>query len=1380
MHAPGKSAGSRVNGRLGTASAGGLEIRVLLVDDERLSRLVVGKMLQKCGCCVTVVDGGQSAIDWLDRNGDAVDLVLTDVNMPNVDGFAVLKHIKSSPVLENVPVIMVSPRVHRALTDRCASLGADGCVAKPIPRPYVEQLCQHVHQRNVSGAGVRNVSGAVSAGAGGSIGAAPDAVFRDGGGRAGGMVRRRRTHACSRCSSREPPKRGREDIDSGAGASSARRATPNTNHPSWPYRHSSPPYAEAQSRGTTSPESRLTTPQQTSRLRGDAPRMSNCPMMGGGGAASGGKCPIMGAVPPPPGMGMAAAVIGMNGMAPPGIAGGPMALPSGHGGFSDPLIASAPTSSSSPSLAQLLTSAFEVRRNHWNEGFGGSSPSGASVAPALAGAAGAEVPAAGVASPRAGGAGSPFVFPGSPGRIRPLGRVAAPLSLLPAHGPTGMAPGPNDASGSKLSLSSCGGGGGGASAEPTTRAQPDGGDASLGLRSRSEEVLMRQPRNPSNPSLLTAVTNAPAATMAAANMPVMASDEADTAPAGSLAGGHGQPQRQQQGGGGGSRYRRESIESTPGPHLASAPSAVPCLSDGGGMATSTGCVPVNAAPQSHLRPSSQQQQQQQQSQYPQQSLSGPWSVVRPGGGGGGDDFRETNLGACAGLSSGDRDRGSGGVMATSSGWQLGPPQHHQEERGGRSGHPQGGHHGRAAAGHEQARPQGQSQPPQESVFSGDVISGVTAHNNNQGNRGMAGGAGGAGAAAPIRELYAGTLRHWLMTPGRTVDHHKCSLILVQVMKLVAATHVQSASASTQHLPSLRPSHILLLEGGRVGLEEEPDAGKEAALRAAAARSHDPWAPLVAEEPHWYTSPEELQGHPRTPMSCVYSLGVLFFELFCPWLSERDHLRVLAELRHRITPPTLLQEWPKEAAFMLWMLHPEAAARPSLKAILASELACAVETEMAALEAARAADEAAAREEVLYDVLSVMLRKRKEQAAALEEDLALLATDLALVEQRWRQLSPAQKNLMMALGGGGGGVIKSAYPPPSVSCNGGGGGTTITSITAAMPGSATTVPAVPSISDMDVDAAAVVALPPTGGIHGGDGTPLTASDVISGGARLSSVDTANYNGIAVGQGVVNASTCMALATRASGGGGGSSLGGATGGAAGAGAAGAETGGSGAAAGGGASRKRRRESWAVDYDEETDLSASWQRHILENFHRLEALYFESQRAAMLADGVMCLGFDPRRSGGGSHLALPGAASPAGQPQPGGCADPSSSSLMQPQQQQQQPGSAQVSGDGSGGALTGVAITTGRRSQRSKPGGGGGGGASRRGGNSSTTRTESSNSRGSVFSEVTLARVTAEEEEGAVISNVKGAGGERVHRGWAGHSRRWDRGPAGAVQF
>eukprot|EP00899_Mesostigma_viride_P007851 jgi/Mesvir1/17067/Mv06881-RA.1 len=150
---------------------------------------------------VTVVDGGQSAIDWLDRNGDAVDLVLTDVNMPNVDGFAVLKHIKSSPVLENVPVIMVSPRVHRALTDRCASLGADGCVAKPIPRPYVEQLCQHVHQRNVSGAGVRNVSGAVSAGAGGSIGAAPDAVFRDGGGRAGGMVRRRRTHACSRCSS---------------------------------------------------------------------------------------------------------------------------------------------------------------------------------------------------------------------------------------------------------------------------------------------------------------------------------------------------------------------------------------------------------------------------------------------------------------------------------------------------------------------------------------------------------------------------------------------------------------------------------------------------------------------------------------------------------------------------------------------------------------------------------------------------------------------------------------------------------------------------------------------------------------------------------------------------------------------------------------------------------------------------------------------------------------------------------------------------------------------------------------------------------------------------------------------------------------------------
>lgn len=110
-------------------------------------------------------------------------------------------------------------------------------------------------------------------------------------------------------------------------------------------------------------------------------------------------------------------------------------------------------------------------------------------------------------------------------------------------------------------------------------------------------------------------------------------------------------------------------------------------------------------------------------------------------------------------------------------------------------------------------------------------------------------------------------------------------------------------------------------------------------------------PMQWEE-RWYVSPEELNSSVSSLItSNIYSLGVLFFEvcisfliqtftvvlmltqdvifsqLLCHFKSLEEHAAAMLELRQRILPSTFLSESPKEAAFCLWLLHPNPSSRP---------------------------------------------------------------------------------------------------------------------------------------------------------------------------------------------------------------------------------------------------------------------------------------------------------------------------------------------------------------------------------------------------------------------------------------------------------------------
>lgn len=104
--------------------------RILVVEDDPSSREVVVELLAQAGLPAVAVPDGDAAIAWLD--GDLPTVVLLDLMMPGRDGYDVLRHIRATPRLAELPVVVMTAfdsdqEVHRAFAS-----GADDYVHKPL------------------------------------------------------------------------------------------------------------------------------------------------------------------------------------------------------------------------------------------------------------------------------------------------------------------------------------------------------------------------------------------------------------------------------------------------------------------------------------------------------------------------------------------------------------------------------------------------------------------------------------------------------------------------------------------------------------------------------------------------------------------------------------------------------------------------------------------------------------------------------------------------------------------------------------------------------------------------------------------------------------------------------------------------------------------------------------------------------------------------------------------------------------------------------------------------------------------------------------------------------------------------------------------------
>lgn len=104
--------------------------RVMTVDDSVSIRQMIVETLEDVNFDVLEAEDGQDAMDLLEK--ESVDLVITDLNMPRMDGIELIKKIRNNPDHRFIPIIMLTTESAREKKEMGRNAGATGWIVKPF------------------------------------------------------------------------------------------------------------------------------------------------------------------------------------------------------------------------------------------------------------------------------------------------------------------------------------------------------------------------------------------------------------------------------------------------------------------------------------------------------------------------------------------------------------------------------------------------------------------------------------------------------------------------------------------------------------------------------------------------------------------------------------------------------------------------------------------------------------------------------------------------------------------------------------------------------------------------------------------------------------------------------------------------------------------------------------------------------------------------------------------------------------------------------------------------------------------------------------------------------------------------------------------------
>lgn len=122
------------------------ELKFLIVDDFSTMRRIIRGLLKEMGCNnVDEAEDGAVALNMLRNN--RFDFIVSDINMPNMNGFELLKAVKADQALKHIPVLMVTAEARKEDIVLAAQNGAAGYIVKPFTKATLEEKVTKIMQK---------------------------------------------------------------------------------------------------------------------------------------------------------------------------------------------------------------------------------------------------------------------------------------------------------------------------------------------------------------------------------------------------------------------------------------------------------------------------------------------------------------------------------------------------------------------------------------------------------------------------------------------------------------------------------------------------------------------------------------------------------------------------------------------------------------------------------------------------------------------------------------------------------------------------------------------------------------------------------------------------------------------------------------------------------------------------------------------------------------------------------------------------------------------------------------------------------------------------------------------------------------------------------
>lgn len=127
-------------------------MKILIVDDCQTTRKLLGHYLKTRGYSVAFAENGLDALEKLGT--ETVNLVMTDLNMPYMDGIELIKTMRADPAWAGLPVLMITTENDDVEREKAINIGANGYMVKPVSGDAITENIKAIMKKMFAKGGV--------------------------------------------------------------------------------------------------------------------------------------------------------------------------------------------------------------------------------------------------------------------------------------------------------------------------------------------------------------------------------------------------------------------------------------------------------------------------------------------------------------------------------------------------------------------------------------------------------------------------------------------------------------------------------------------------------------------------------------------------------------------------------------------------------------------------------------------------------------------------------------------------------------------------------------------------------------------------------------------------------------------------------------------------------------------------------------------------------------------------------------------------------------------------------------------------------------------------------------------------------------------------